>query len=82
LRVVFGGREQHGVGAGDRLPETGDGRRGVPDVVVLVVGRDRLEAVEDLELGAVLLDELAGRPEQQRVMRVAAQAPADAQHPH
>ena len=81
-RVVFRGREQQGVGVGDRLPETGDGRRAVADVVVLVVGRDRLEPVEDLELGALLLDELAGRAQQQRVVRLAAQAPADAEHPH
>ena len=61
-RVVLGGGEQHGIGVGDRLPETGDGRRAVPDVVVLVVGRDRLEAVEDHELRPVLLDDSPAAP--------------------
>jgi hypothetical protein len=43
---------------------------------------DRLQALEDLELGSVLLDDLARRPQQPRVVGVAAKAPADAQHQH
>ena len=42
----------------------GDGQRAVPDVVVLVVRRDRLQAIEELEPASLLLDEPAGRTQQ------------------
>ena len=43
-RVVLRGREENGVRAGDRGTESRHGRRPVADVVVLVIGRYRLQA--------------------------------------
>jgi hypothetical protein len=81
-RVVFRCREQHEVGVGDRAAKPLDRRRALRAVVVLVIRWDRLEAVEDLELAAVLLDNLAGRAQQPGVVGVAAQASTDAEDLH
>ena len=52
----------------DRPLEVGDVSGAVADLVVLVIRGDRLEAAEDFELASVLLDYLAGRPQELRVM--------------
>ena len=58
-RVVLGGGEEDGVGLGDRRAKLRDGLRAAIGVVVLVVRRDLLQPVVDLELHALGLEQLA-----------------------
>ena len=68
--------EQDRVGARDRVAQPRDlGRREV-GVAVLVVGRERVEPVVELDLDA-LGGQLGGRPQQRRVVRRCAQAAGD-----
>src|SRR6476646_4003063 len=63
----------------DRI--SGDDLGSVPCVVVLVVGREVAESVVDLELRALCLEQVAGVAQHRRVVG-AAEAAADAEHPH
>ena len=80
-RVVLGRRDQQCVGVGDRAAQRGHRWRREVAVVVFVVGRDRLEAVPDLDLDARRRP-LRDVAEQARVVRVGAQAAGDGEDPH
>src|SRR3954471_10681834 len=80
--VVLGGREEDGVGLGDRRAKSRDGLRTVLYVIVLVVRRDVTQPVVDLELRALGFEQLAGMAHKRAVVRVAAQGAADTEKAH
>src|SRR5207302_10212909 len=73
-------REKHPVGVCDRRVQARDARRARVDIVVLVVRRNHLEPVEELELD-VGAGGLGRSAQQARVVRVATEAAGDAQDP-
>jgi hypothetical protein len=79
--VVLGRRDHQGVGAGDRRAQLRDGRRRRGDVVVLVVRRDILQTVPELELDA-RRQQIGGGPQELAVVGVAAEAAGYAEDLH
>src|SRR5438105_7886408 len=80
-RVVLRCREQHRVRVCDRRIQARDALRTRMDIVVLVVRRNLLEAVVELELDVRAGGGLSRGAQQARVVRVAAKAAGDAQDP-
>ena len=80
-RVVLRGREEDGVRACDRRAKRNDGRRRRLDVVLLVVGRNRLQALPQLELDSGG-EKLGGGAQQLRVVRLRPEAARDCEDLH